>query len=148
MLNDQQLRAKLPPTEMCSRLLMGALIYAGVIDVQDIRLATPRTVYETLVRAGAQSTDVLPSVPESEISNAPSAFEMVQQQIATHSYSGDSVQYALSGGYCDSPSTVHGGAAAATGACDEEDRLVSYSSSADYYRAVGAAVPTTRFAPL
>lgn len=147
-LNDQQLRAKLPPSETCSRLLMGALIYAGVVDVQDIRLATPRTVFEALVRAGAQSTDVLPSVPDSQFSCTASAFEMALQQTAIHSYSGESVQYALSGGFCDAPSTVHGGAPAGGGAYCEEDQLMSYSSSAEYYQALGVAVPATRFAPL
>lgn len=152
-LSDVDLQSKLPPAETCARLLMGAFVYADLVPPQDVRLATPHSVYEALINIGAQSTYALPVLPEIEQTRELSIFELAKGQSDTRSYSTESMHYALSGGFA--PTSIgdlnrtsrplltheHGG--------HGYEPLETYESQSAYWKAIGVeSQKNSRFASL
>ena len=143
-ITDQQLRNHLPPSETCARLLMGAMVYAGIVTPRDVRLATPQSVYRALVQIGAQSSFTLPTTRLAEESvYFQSACESALQS-STHSTShSNGLGYALSGGitYEQPPrGGVHGGAHVG-------DDYFHSPQNVQYWRDCGVEVSSSRFIP-
>lgn len=138
-INTTQLRHHLPPTETCARLLMGAMVFAGIVTPRDVRLATPQSVYQALAQAGAESTDVLPRTRHVIDSiHIPSAYELATQRNAQSASQAQKLGYALSGGIIYEHS-MHGGAHA-------DDTPPHHAPRDDHYwRQCGVEVPDSRF---
>lgn len=141
---SRSLREHLPPSETCARLLMGALIYADVVPRRDVRLATPSSVFRTLMQVGAQPSYELPRTPHEEHSMYfPSAYETAAERHAHNASQAQRLGYALSGGLVQAerpPSVIqltHGGS------------YVSFEhpSDADYWRQCGVERMESRFMP-